>query len=99
MSRMMRHAKGYVYSIGGGLLRYDGPKYTYGDKASEVFVVHIFTVVKRLNSITRDVKAWDKYRVTHWELDRNRDCITFKRGIFKLLKYEPTLTVLHGNPS
>lgn len=87
---------GYVYSLGDGLVRYDGVQFTANpDKESEqtIIAVHEFTIIKEFDSITRDVKPWDKYKVRQL---RHYPCIRFTRDIFKLLKYEPTLTVLHG---
>lgn len=85
--------KGYVYSMASGLLRYDGP---YGMVGDEYMMVHKFTVVKPLPNITRDVKAWDKYRVsTHGE-KRHTDCIFFEKEVFTLMQYEPKWTVLYG---
>jgi hypothetical protein len=80
--------------MGGGLLRYDGAK--HADFADPSIMMHQFTIVKPINNVTRNVKAWDKYRVRGWEIDKHTNCIYFKRGVFKLLKYEPTLTVLYG---
>ena len=82
--------------MGGGLLCYEGPRYT--DITDHTIVVHLFTVVKPLNTITRNVKSWDKYRLTdNWGLNRLKNCMYFKRGVFKLMKYEKALTVLNGN--
>lgn len=88
---------GYVYSLGDGQVRYDGVQFTSNpDKESEqtIIAVHEFTIIKEFDSITRDVKPWDKYKVRRC---RHYPCIRFTRGIFKLLKYEQTLTVLYGN--
>lgn len=94
MSRTKPIAKGYLYSLGGGLLRYEGLR--HGDFQDSSIMIHKFTIVKKLNTLTRSVKSWDKYRVRGWEIDRQKNCIYFKRGVFKLLKFEQTLSVLYG---
>lgn len=89
--------KGYVYSIGGGLLRYEGVRQVL---STDTCMEHVFTVVKPLNNVTREVKPWNKYVTgTRHNKIGHTICIYFKRGIFKLLKYEQTLTILHGRPS
>lgn len=91
---------GYVYSLGDGLVRYDGVQFTSNpDKESEqtIIAVHEFTIIKEFDSITREVKPWDKYKTgTRHNKLGHVICIYFSHEIFDLLTYEPTLTVLHG---
>jgi len=85
--------------MGGGLLRYEGLYFTHNpdvESEHQVISAHRFTIVKPMNSVTREVKAWEKYRLRIWESDRSKNCISFKREVFKLMVYEPTLTVLYG---
>jgi len=85
--------KGYVYSMGGGILLFKDMRFYKLNKKETVLAYH-FTVVQRMDEITRNVKPWDKYVLNR---DRHSGCISFTIEVFSLLKYEPALTVLYGN--
>lgn len=87
---------GYIYSLGNGLLRYDGAYESYPEK-DKCVMCHRFTVVKPIRSFTRDVKPWEQYNATTSNGSKHGDCIFLYREAFKYMEYQPALTVLYGS--
>lgn len=91
-------SKGYIYSMVGGLFRYEGVIHYGPTPNNPSGLAHFFTIVKRVNAAKNHYhEQYQLGPITDWTETGGVLGVRFTRHVFKLLAYEQTLTVLHGN--